>query len=88
MARVVALALLDVPDGSADVGVDEAAATAEVTVGAADDFDLGRLVTRAEVAAHSEGLRARVGPLDGPGSVTLVLYRRRERRGAGRLSDR
>ena len=31
---------------------------AEVTLGAPDDYDLGRLVVRVEVAAASEGLRA------------------------------
>ena len=60
VGRVVALALLDVPEGSADVGVDEASETAEVTLGAPDDYELGRLVVRCEVAALSEGLRARV----------------------------
>jgi coenzyme F420-0:L-glutamate ligase/coenzyme F420-1:gamma-L-glutamate ligase len=58
VGRVVALALLHEPEASADVGVDEGTATAEVSLGAADDYDLGRLVTRLEVAAASEGLRA------------------------------
>jgi coenzyme F420-0:L-glutamate ligase/coenzyme F420-1:gamma-L-glutamate ligase len=75
VGRVVALALLDVPDGSADVGVhdaagtaevtlgaDGAAGTAEVTLGADDPYELGRLVTRLEVAASSEHLTATVGP--------------------------
>ena len=72
VGRVVALALLDVPDGSADVGVDEDAGVAEVTLGAPDDYDLGRLVVRAQVAAASEGLRARVAPR-GTGSVSITL---------------
>ena len=59
VGRVVALALLDVPEGSADVGVDEASGSAEVTLGAPDGYDLGRLVVRAEVAAASEGLGTR-----------------------------
>jgi coenzyme F420-0:L-glutamate ligase / coenzyme F420-1:gamma-L-glutamate ligase len=58
--RVVALALLAVPEGSADVGVDPDAGTAAVALGAEDDYELGRLVTRCEVAAHAEGLRAEV----------------------------
>lgn len=70
--RVVALALLDVAEGSADVGVDESAGHAEVTLGAPDDYDLGRLVTRCEVAAHSEGLRAHATTRS-PGSVTLRI---------------
>ncbi len=60
VGRVVALALLGVPEGSADVGVDEASETAEVALGAPDGYELGRLVTRCEVAALSEGLRARI----------------------------
>ena len=59
VGRVVALALLDVPEGSADVGVDEQNGSAEVTLAAPDGYDLGRLVVRAEVAAASEGLGAR-----------------------------
>jgi len=59
VGRVVALALLDVPDGSADVGVDEANGSAEVTLAADDGYDLGRLLVRAQVAAASEGLAAR-----------------------------
>ena len=60
VGRVVALTLLDVAGGgSADVGVDEAAGTAEVTLGAAGRLRRwGRLVTRLEVAAASEGLHA------------------------------
>ena len=59
VARVVALALLDGPRASADVGVDEGTATAEVSLGAADDYDLGRLVTRLEVAAPPRGCAPR-----------------------------
>ena len=72
VARVVALALLEVPEGSADVGVDEADGSAEVGLGAPDDYDLGRLVTRCEVAAHAEGLRAEVAART-PGSVAVRL---------------
>jgi coenzyme F420-0:L-glutamate ligase / coenzyme F420-1:gamma-L-glutamate ligase len=72
VARVVALALLDVPDGAADVGVDEYRGTAEVSLGAPDDYDLGRLVVRAEVAAASEGLRV-VSTTRGPAAVALEL---------------
>lgn len=60
IGRVVALALFDVPEGSADIGVDDEIGSAEVSLAAPDDYDLGRLVTRCEVAAHSEGLRATV----------------------------
>jgi coenzyme F420-0:L-glutamate ligase/coenzyme F420-1:gamma-L-glutamate ligase len=60
VGRVVALALLDVPEGSADVGVDAGAGTAEVTLGASDGYELGRLVVRVEVAAASEGLGTRL----------------------------
>jgi coenzyme F420-0:L-glutamate ligase/coenzyme F420-1:gamma-L-glutamate ligase len=72
VGRVVALTLLEEPDGSADVGVDEVEASAEVTLSAGDDYDLGRLVARAEVAAHSEGLRARVTSR-GASSVVVAL---------------
>ncbi len=72
VGRVVALALLDVPEGSADVGVDEASGSAEVTLGAPDGYDLGRLVVRAEVAAASEGLPARVVQRSAE-TVTLAL---------------
>jgi len=74
VARVVGLALLDVPDGSADVGVDRGAGTAQVALGAGDDYELGRLATRCEVAAHSEGLRADVVGR-AAGSVTVRLSR-------------
>lgn len=88
VGRVVALALLEVPDGSADVDVRSArgadaakdttqdgargAGVAEITLAAPEDYELGRLVTRLEVAAHSEGLRAIV-TARGPLSVTLTL---------------
>ncbi|HYN65550.1 MAG TPA: coenzyme F420-0:L-glutamate ligase [Ornithinibacter sp.] len=72
VGRVVALALLDVPEGSADVGVDEAAGVAELTLGAPDDYDLGRLVVRAQVAAAAEGLRARL-TTRATGSVVVTL---------------
>jgi len=73
VGRVVALALLSVPEGSADVGVDPAAGTAAVALGAQDDYELGRLVTRCEVAAHSEGLRLeRVGRAAGSVTVRLI----------------
>jgi len=72
VGRVVALALLDVPEGSADVGVDAGSGTAEVTLGAPDDYDLGRLVVRVEVAAASEGMRARTAQRSTT-TVTLAL---------------
>ena len=95
VGRVVALALLEVPDGSADVEVEgpvggagasgvgdrgvgvagaavAGAAVAAVVLGAVDDFELGRLVTRVEVAAHSEGLRAAVRAR-GASSITVTL---------------
>jgi coenzyme F420-0:L-glutamate ligase/coenzyme F420-1:gamma-L-glutamate ligase len=72
VGRVVALALHDVPDGSADVGIDEEGRCAEVSLGASDDYELGRLVVRCEVAAASEGLAAQVLGR-GPGTVTLEL---------------
>lgn len=88
VGRVVALALLEVPEGSADVDVRSArgadaakdttqdgargAAVAEIALAAPEDYELGRLVTRLEVAAHSEGLRATV-TARGPLCVTLTL---------------
>ncbi len=73
VARVVALALRDVPDGSADVGLQELPGSAEVVLAAADDYDLGRLVTRCEVAAHSEALEtALIGRSAGAVVVRLV----------------
>ena len=95
VGRVVALALLEVPDGSADVEVVGVAAgvevagvgvagvgvagvgvagdhVAEVALSASDDYELGRLVTRVEVAAHSEGLRMAVRAR-GATSVTVTL---------------
>ena len=72
VGRAVALTLLAAPEVSADVGVDEVADTAEVALGAAEDYDLGRAVTRLEVAAASEGLRASmVG--HAPGTATFRL---------------
>ncbi len=73
VGRVVALALLDVPDGSADVGVDDRTGVAELTLGAPHDYDLGRLVVRAQVAGASEGLRVRVAERAG-GSVVVTLH--------------
>jgi coenzyme F420-0:L-glutamate ligase/coenzyme F420-1:gamma-L-glutamate ligase len=89
VGRAVALALREVPEGSADVeiaedsagaegagfaGVTEGAGVevAEIVLGAADDYELGRLVTRLEVAAHSEGLRLAVRSR-GATSVTVAL---------------
>lgn len=71
VGRVVALALLEVPDGSADVEV-SGAGVAELTLAASDDFELGRLATRVEVAAHSEDLRAAVRARAAT-SVTVIL---------------
>ena len=73
VGRVVALALLDVPEGSADVGVDAESGTAEVTLGAPDDYDLGRLVVRVEVAAASEGLTRRAQRRARPRRSRLTL---------------
>ncbi|WP_299442897.1 coenzyme F420-0:L-glutamate ligase [uncultured Phycicoccus sp.] len=70
VGRVVALALHDVPDGSADVAV--ADDHAEVVLAAADPYDLGRLVVRTEVAAASEDLRAE-HTARSVGAVTLRL---------------
>jgi coenzyme F420-0:L-glutamate ligase/coenzyme F420-1:gamma-L-glutamate ligase len=70
VGRVVALALLDVPEGSADVGVE--GGSAELTLGAPDDYDLGRLVARVEVAAAAEGLAARVAVRSAT-TVTVTL---------------
>jgi coenzyme F420-0:L-glutamate ligase/coenzyme F420-1:gamma-L-glutamate ligase len=72
VGRVVALALRAVPGGSADVGVDERSEAAEVTLAAPDDFELGRLCTRCEVAAHAEGLQA-VVVARAPAAVVLRL---------------
>lgn len=74
VGRVIALALLDVPEGSADVAVDDEIGSAEVTLAATDDYQLGRLVTRCEVAAPSEGLRAAV-VAQADGSVTVEISR-------------
>ncbi|MBM6400963.1 coenzyme F420-0:L-glutamate ligase [Phycicoccus sp. MQZ13P-5] len=70
VARVVALALHDVEDGSADVSV--GADAAEVVLAAEDPYDLGRLVVRAEVAAASEDLVAELASRT-PTSATLRL---------------
>ena len=72
VGRAVALTLLGAPEAAADVGVDEDAGSAEVALGAGDDYALGRLVTRLEVAAASEGLLAtQVGRA--PGTATFRL---------------
>jgi coenzyme F420-0:L-glutamate ligase/coenzyme F420-1:gamma-L-glutamate ligase len=70
VGRVVALALRDVPDGSADVSVGDAAA--ELVLAAEDPYDLGRLVVRVEVAAASEDLAAGLTSRT-PTSATLRL---------------
>ena len=70
VGRVVALALLRVPEGSADVSVADTGA--EVVLAAPDDLDLGRLLVRLEVAAASEDLLPTTGAR-GPGSVTVHL---------------
>jgi coenzyme F420-0:L-glutamate ligase / coenzyme F420-1:gamma-L-glutamate ligase len=72
VGRVVALALREVPGGSADVGVDDHRGTAQVSLGAPDDYDLGRLVVRAQVAAASEGLRV-LSMTRAPAAVALQL---------------
>ncbi len=64
--RAVALALLGVPDGAADVGASPAATAdaeprgVEVDLSAADDVELGRLLARLEVAARAEDLTMEV----------------------------
>ena len=95
VGRVVALALRDVPEGSADVGVRRGArAPPRWRSAAADDYDLGRLVTRLEVAAASEGLRAQAvdgahlgdGDVSGAARAGRVLARQwRGRRGGSRV---
>ncbi len=70
VGRVVALALHDVPEGSADVSV--ADDHAEVVLAAPDPYDLGRLVVRTEVAAASEDLHAE-HTARGSDAVTLRL---------------
>ena len=72
VGRVVALTLLASPEAAADVGVDEVAGSAEVALGAGDDYELGRLVTRLEVAASSEGLLAEATGR-APGTATFRL---------------
>ena len=70
VGRAVALALLAAPEVSADVGVDEAAETAEVALGAAEDYELGRPVTRWRWPLHRGAARldgrARAGDSDVP----------------------
>ncbi|MGL5929999.1 MAG: coenzyme F420-0:L-glutamate ligase [Dermatophilaceae bacterium] len=71
--RVLALALLDDEEGAADVALDDDAdGDADVTLTSSDSYDLGRLVARLQVAAHSEALRAAVVSR-GPVSTTLRL---------------
>jgi coenzyme F420-0:L-glutamate ligase/coenzyme F420-1:gamma-L-glutamate ligase len=82
VARVVALALLDVPDGSADVAVHDGdhpeqggsgdRSRAEVCLGAPDPYDLGRLVARVEVAAASEALRSEVTTRSATSTTVLL----------------
>lgn len=63
VSRVVAVTLLHDQDASVDVQIIEGGesstqgtASAEVTMGAGDDFALGRLAQRLEIAAAGEGL--------------------------------
>ncbi len=73
VGRVVGLALLDVPEGSADVEVHGALdGWAEVALAAPDPFELGRLVERARVAAASEAIRV-VTTTRSPAATTLRL---------------
>lgn len=72
VGRVVALALRAVEDGSADVALEAGPGAAELTLAAPDDYDLGRLVVRCEVAAASEDLVVEV-VARGAGTVTLRL---------------
>ena len=69
VGRVVAVTLLHDEDASVDLQVVEGGqpptsgtASAEVTLGAGDDFALGRLAQRLEVAAAGEGLAVSFGP--------------------------
>ncbi|MFW5474665.1 coenzyme F420-0:L-glutamate ligase [Knoellia sp. CPCC 206450] len=68
VSRVVAVTLLHDEDASVDLQVIEGGesstqgtASAEVTMGAGDDFALGRLAQRLEVAAAGEGLSVSLG---------------------------
>ncbi|PKW27201.1 coenzyme F420-0:L-glutamate ligase [Phycicoccus duodecadis] len=70
VGRVVALALRAVEEGSADVAL--GAGAAEVTLAAPDDYDLGRLVVRCEVAAASEDLAVEIVSR-AAGSVSIRL---------------
>ena len=77
VARVVALTLLEDDDASVDLEVVEgrdANPTAVVTLGAADDFALGRLSQRLEVASASEDLTATLrGAPTGEHTVTAEV---------------
>lgn len=78
VARVVSLTLLVDEDASVDLdvttGESELDGVATVTLGAADDYALGRLAQRLEVAAASEDLHATVtGEPTAEHSVTAVL---------------
>ncbi|KGN28980.1 hypothetical protein N798_16220 [Knoellia flava TL1] len=68
VGRVVAVTLMHDEDASVDLQVVEGGepstqgtASAEVTLGAGDDFSLGRLAQRLEVAAAGEGLSVSLG---------------------------
>ncbi|MFC7486669.1 coenzyme F420-0:L-glutamate ligase [Knoellia sp. CPCC 206453] len=73
VARVVSLTLFADEDASVDLEVDEEIA-ATVTLGAADDYALGRLSQRLEIAAASEDLHVTVtGEPTAEHSVTATL---------------
>jgi coenzyme F420-0:L-glutamate ligase/coenzyme F420-1:gamma-L-glutamate ligase len=75
VGRVVALALLDVRDGSADVAVDEAGGSAELSLAAPDAYDLGRLVSRVVVAASAEALSCSAPSRGGPSATVRLTSR-------------
>ncbi|HYN29880.1 MAG TPA: coenzyme F420-0:L-glutamate ligase [Dermatophilaceae bacterium] len=76
--RVVALALLDQERAWVDVEPGEEEAV--VVLGAAHDFTVGRLLTRLEVAAASEGLDADVAEQRANGTVSVRLLSAPRRR--------
>lgn len=80
VGRVVAVTLLHDEDASVDLQVIDGGqpstwgtASAEVTLGAFDDFALGRLAQRLEVAAAGEGLSVSLGA--GPTAEHTIIAR-------------
>ncbi len=73
VARVVSLTLFADEDASVDLEIDEEV-SATVTLGAADDYALGRLSQRLEIAAASEDLHVTVtGDPTAEHSITATL---------------